>query len=129
MAPHSNCRRKTLFRQLRLYLVGLLLNLATYKECRIEEGQLIGDHVQIFISIPPKYTVSQLVGCIRDKNAKYLGERMVRGAVILWCIVFGARAVLSRTWEVITRQKTNARIRLYGVAAHYGVSQLTLEPC
>ena len=49
------------------------------KECRIEEGHLLPDHVHMMISIPPKYAVSQVVGFIKGKSAIYLarvyGER------------------------------------------------------
>jgi putative transposase len=53
--------------------------LAQQKECRIEEGHLMGDHVHILISIPPKYAVSAVVGYIKGKSAVHLarvyGER------------------------------------------------------
>jgi len=35
--------------------------LASQKECKILEGHLMADHVHILISIPPKYSVSQVV--------------------------------------------------------------------
>jgi len=54
-------------------------DLALRKESRIEEGHLMPDHVHMMISIPPKYAVSQVVGCIKGKSAIYLarvyGER------------------------------------------------------
>jgi REP element-mobilizing transposase RayT len=53
--------------------------LAAQKECRIEEGHLMQDHVHMMISIPPKYAVSQVVGYIKGKSAIHLarvyGER------------------------------------------------------
>jgi putative transposase len=39
------------------------------KEKRIEEGHLMGDHVHMCISIPPKYAVSNGVGEIKGKSA------------------------------------------------------------
>ncbi len=53
------CRRKTLYVQLRRYLGEVLHRLAEQKECRIEAGHLMPDHVHMMISIPPKYAVSQ----------------------------------------------------------------------
>jgi putative transposase len=35
--------------------------LASYEECRIEVGRLMGDRVQLCISIPPKYSVSKAI--------------------------------------------------------------------
>ena len=43
--------------------------LAEQKECRIEEGHLLADHVHMMISIPPKYSVSQVIGFIKVKSA------------------------------------------------------------
>jgi putative transposase len=47
---------------------------------RIEEGHLMSDHVHILISIPPKYSVSQVIGFIKGKSAisiarTYTGRR------------------------------------------------------
>jgi len=58
---------------------GVFRKLAEQKESRIEEGHLQTDHVHMMISIPPKYSVSQVVGFIKGKSAIYLarvyGER------------------------------------------------------
>jgi putative transposase len=37
-------------------------DLARRKECRIEDGHLMPDHVHMLISIPPKYSVAQIIG-------------------------------------------------------------------
>ena len=73
------CRRKVLFGELRKHLGEVFKKLASQKECRIEEGQVMGDHVHMLISIPPKYAVSQVVGYIKGKSAIHVartyGER------------------------------------------------------
>ena len=73
------CRRRTLYVQLRQHLGEVFRRLAGQKECRIEEGHLMSDHVHMMISIPPKYSVSQVVGYIKGKSAIHLarvyGER------------------------------------------------------
>ena len=58
----------------------MLKDLASQKECKILEGYLMPDHVHILISIPPKYSVSQVVGFIKGKSAisvarNYAGRR------------------------------------------------------
>ena len=72
-------RRKTLYVELRRHLGEVFRKLAAQKECRIEEGHLMQDHVHMMISIPPKYAVSQVVGYIKGKSAIHLarvyGER------------------------------------------------------
>ena len=73
------CRRKTLYGELRRHLGEVFRKLAAQKECRIEEGHLMPDHVHMMISIPPKYAVSQVIGFIKGKSAIHLarvyGER------------------------------------------------------
>ena len=69
------CRRKVLFGQLRRELGPVLRELATQRECRIEEGHLQSDHVHMMISIPPKYSVAQVVGYIKGKSAIYVARR------------------------------------------------------
>ncbi|MFN9458027.1 MAG: IS200/IS605 family transposase, partial [Acidobacteriota bacterium] len=53
--------------------------LAAQRECRIEEGHLMSDHVHRMIAIPPKESVSQVVGYIQGKSASQVarvyGER------------------------------------------------------
>lgn len=35
------------------------------------------DHIHLLVSIPPKYSVSQVMGYLKDKNAMMLIERPV----------------------------------------------------
>ena len=73
------CRRKTLYEGLRRHLGEVFKKLAAQKESQIVEGHLMPDHVHMMLSIPPKYSVSQVVGFIKGKSAIHLarvyGER------------------------------------------------------
>ena len=62
-------RRKALYHELRRHLGEVFRALAEQKECRIEEGHLMADHVHMLLSIPPKYSVAQVVGFIKGKAA------------------------------------------------------------
>lgn len=62
-------RKKKIYGNLRTHLGEIFHDLARQKESRIDEGHLMGDHVHILISIPPKYAVSQVVGFIKGKSA------------------------------------------------------------
>jgi len=73
-------RKKSLYKELRRYVGSVLKDLANRKESRIEEGHLLSDHIHVLISIPPKYSVSQVVGFIKGKSAisiarNYMGRR------------------------------------------------------
>lgn len=58
-----------MFADLRKYLGEIFRELAKQKECTVIEGHLMPDHVHIMLSIPPKYSVSQVVGFIKGKSA------------------------------------------------------------
>jgi len=73
-------RRKSLYGSLRKHLGLVFRGLARQKECEVEEGHLMPDHVHMLLSIPPKYAVSQVVGFLKGKSAihiarTYLGRR------------------------------------------------------
>jgi len=72
-------RRKVLYGTIRQYLGDVFRRLARQKESEIEEGHLVADHVHMMISIPPKYSVAQVVGYIKGKSAihiaRHFGER------------------------------------------------------
>src|ERR1700747_1311249 len=59
------CRRKTLYGELRQHLGEVFRRLAMQKECRVEEGHLMPDHVHMMISIPPKLSVFKCFGTMR----------------------------------------------------------------
>ncbi len=68
-------RRKVLYGELRKHLGEIIRRLARQKECEIEEGHLMADHVHIMISIPPKYAVSQVMGYIKGKSAIHIARQ------------------------------------------------------
>lgn len=73
-------RKKVLFGQLRKYLGQVFRDLARSRESEVIEGHLSLDHVHILISIPPKYSVAQVVGYIKGKSAihiarNYMGQK------------------------------------------------------
>ena len=67
-------RKKIIFGELRKYLGDVLHDLAIHKESKILEGHMMGDHVHMLISIPPKYSVSQVVGYIKGKSAIHIAR-------------------------------------------------------
>ena len=77
-------RRKSLYKDMRQYLGALFRELAERKESKIEEGHLLKDHVHMLLSIPPKHSVSNVVGFIKGKSAiaiarNYMGRKNLRG--------------------------------------------------
>ena len=80
---------KVLYGQLRKHLGDVLHDLARQKESWILEGHLQPDHVHMLVSIPPKYSVAQVVGLIKGKSAihiarTYLGRRRNYHGMHFW---------------------------------------------
>ena len=62
-------RKKAIFGALRKYLGEIFRELALQKEAKVVEGHLMPDHVHMCLSIPPKHSVSNVVGFIKGKSA------------------------------------------------------------
>lgn len=82
-------RRKAIFGHLKKDLGNSLHNLAQQRESKILEGHLMPDHVHMLISIPPKYSVSQVIGYIKGKSAihiarQYLGKGKNYTDMVFW---------------------------------------------
>src|SRR5262245_2868633 len=102
------CRKKTLYGQIRRELWKVFHELARRKECDIEEGHLMVDHVHMLVSIPPKYSVAQVMGFIKGKSAihiarVYAGRRRSFVGQHFW----------ARGYWVSTVGKNEAAVRRY----------------
>jgi putative transposase len=67
-------RRKVLYKQIRRHLGEIFHSLAAQRESRIVQGSIAIDHIHMCISIPPKYSVAQVVGYIKGKSAIYIAR-------------------------------------------------------
>ena len=101
-------RKKKMYKELREYLGEIFKELARQKESQIIEGHLVSDHVHMLISIPPKYSVAQVVGYIKGKSAitiarVYLGRKRNFTGQHFW----------ARGYHVSTVGRDEAMIRNY----------------
>ena len=63
-------KRKTqIYGALRRHFGEIFRELARQRGSEVVEGHLMKNHVHICLSIPPKYAVSRVVGCIKGKSA------------------------------------------------------------
>ena len=63
-----------MYKLLRRELGVVFRGLAEQKECYVEQGTLMPDYVHMLLSVPPKYSVSQVVGFIKGKSAIYIAR-------------------------------------------------------
>jgi len=71
-------RKHTLYGQVRPRLGAVFHELARRKECVIEEGHIMRDHVHMLISIPPKYSVAHIVGYVKGKSSIWVAQNIER---------------------------------------------------
>ncbi len=67
-------RKKVICGQLRKELGPVLRQLAMQKESEVVEGAMKVDHVHVLLSIPPKYSVAQVVGYVKGKSAIWIAR-------------------------------------------------------
>jgi putative transposase len=119
-------RKKVLYGQVRRELGSLLRELARQKESEIIEGHLMMDHVHMLVSIPPKYSVAQVMGFVKGKSAihiarVYAGRRKSFVGLHFW----------ARGYWVSTVGKNEAAVRRYiqeQEKEDQRIDQLTLMP-
>lgn len=47
----------------------IIKDLCKCKVIEIVEGHMMSDHVHLLLSIPPKYSISQIIGYLKEKSA------------------------------------------------------------
>jgi putative transposase len=71
--------------------IGIMLRkLCEYKEVEIIEAEACKDHIHMLVSIPPKYSVSQIMGYLKGKSSlmifeKYANLKYKYGNRHFWC--------------------------------------------
>ena len=68
------CRRKVLYQGIWQELGVVFRSLAEQWECKVQEGHLLPDHVHMLLSVPPKHSVSSVMGFIKGKSAIHIAR-------------------------------------------------------
>ena len=68
-------RRKVIYNQIRKDVGEIMQELCKYKGVEIIEGHMMPDHIHMLLSIPPKYSVSSVMGYLKGKSALMIFER------------------------------------------------------
>ena len=69
---------KAIFGVIKKRLGDVFHELARRRESKIEEGHLMPDHVHMLTSIPPKYSVAEVIGFMKGKSSS--GSRRTSSA-------------------------------------------------
>ena len=101
-------RRKIIYNKYRESIRDILKSLCSYKGIEILEGHLMPDHVHLLLSIPPKYSVSSVMGYLKGKSSLMIFERHANLKY-----QFGNRHFWSIEYYVSTVGLNEATIRKY----------------
>ena len=68
-------RRKVFYKTKRLEIGGILRQLCQWKGINIIEAEVCPDHVHMLLEIPPKYSVSGIMGYLKGKSSLMIYEK------------------------------------------------------
>lgn len=68
-------RRMAIYGEIKVDIGKILRQLCKQKGVEIIEAELCQDHVHMLISIPPKYSVSQIMGYLKGKSSLMIFDR------------------------------------------------------
>ena len=71
-------RRKVLYGKLRQAVGRILRELCDQKGITLLEGHAGSDHIHLFLSIPPKYSVANTVGFLKGKSAVRIHRELLQ---------------------------------------------------
>jgi len=77
-------RKWILKEKLRDTVKGLFKEILKARDCEVEEMEIAEDHVHIFASIPPRYSVGQMVRVLKSVSAKEIFLRYPEVKRELW---------------------------------------------
>ena len=83
-------RRQVIYGKTKVDIGNMLRKLCDYKGVEIIEAELCPDHIHMLVSIPPKYSVAQIVGYLKGKSSlmifeKYANMKYKYGNRHFWC--------------------------------------------
>ena len=83
-------RRQIIYGKIKQDIGQMIRKLCEYKGVEIIEAEACKDHIHMLVSIPPKYSVSQFMGCLKGKSSlmifeKYANMKYKYGNRHFWC--------------------------------------------
>ena len=83
-------RRQIMYGKIKSDIGMMLRKLCEYKGIEIIEAEACKDHIHMLVSIPPKYSVSQIMGYLKGKSSlmifeKYANMKYKYGNRHFWC--------------------------------------------
>ncbi len=68
-------RRMAIYKEIKVDIGVILRELCRRKEIEIIEAELCPDHIHMLISVPPKYSISSIMGYLKGKSSLMIFDR------------------------------------------------------
>ena len=68
-------RRQIIYRQISADIGQIIRTLCARKGITIIEAAALPDHIHLYVEIPPKYSVSEIVGYLKGKSSLMIFDR------------------------------------------------------
>ena len=68
-------RRQIIYKQISADIGQIIRTLCARKGIEIIEAAAMPDHIHLYVSIPPKYSVSEIVGYLKGKSSLMIFDR------------------------------------------------------
>ena len=68
-------RRKIMYGQVKKDIVDILKKLCEMKQVQLIDGKVCIDHVYMYVGIPPKYSISEIMSYMKGKSTLMLFDR------------------------------------------------------
>ena len=83
-------RRQVIYGKIKADIGKMLRKLCEYKQIEILEAEACKDHIHMLVSVPPKYSISQIMGYLKGKSSlmifeKYANLKYKYGNRHFWC--------------------------------------------
>ena len=83
-------RRQVIYGKIKADIGKMLRKLCEYKQIEILEAEACKDYIHMLISVPPKYSISQIMGYLKGKSSlmifeKYANLKYKYGNRHFWC--------------------------------------------
>lgn len=101
-------RRKVIYGQLRREIGAILRELCAWKGINIIEAETCPDHIHMLIEIPPKYSISGIMGFLKGKSSLLIYQKFANMK-----FKYRNREFWCRGYYVDTTGKNTAKIQEY----------------
>ncbi len=119
-------RRKIIFGKYKREIGAILRKLCEYKRIEIVEANACVDHIHMCLNIPPKYSVSEIMGYLKGKSSLMIFEQFSNlkykyGNRHFWCkgyyvstVGINEKSIVKYIREQDTRDKMTDQLSLIG---------------